>query len=240
MNDKWKKNLELIILFKMTPDEAKAYKLSLLYQEISKQVFPNHHHLVRQKKKISDPRKTFLFKCCYKLLNETKDKLKGNEYKFYIHAQMEVLKKITIDGEYPMISPNCLLGEKAWKRWLIWKNKFNYSNKKAEETESALSNLNLTNKIKSELRKTKKVLQEKFQGNINIKESLESGIILHWVSAKVISPYFLILSPTIKKWIKEKETSYIEIFSIDSLIYLKDITPDIENYFKELFKNEYI
>ena len=115
------KDLERIIKYNMTPEEAKAYKLTIIYRKTAEKVFPDYHHYKVGK---GDPRKSTLFKYCYKLIRETEDKLKYSEYRLYIKAQLDVMKAITQNDEYTLINPNCLTGKKAWARGCVWKKHY--------------------------------------------------------------------------------------------------------------------
>ena len=61
--------LDAIVEHNMTPIEAKAVKIGIIWMKLSKEVFPNYNHM-RVKK--GDPRKSALFRYCYKLIKETK------------------------------------------------------------------------------------------------------------------------------------------------------------------------
>jgi len=63
-------DLELIIKYKMNDMESKAYKIALIWQEECRKEIPNEQYI--RLKKNSDPRKSILFKHCYKLAKETK------------------------------------------------------------------------------------------------------------------------------------------------------------------------
>lgn len=212
--------LELILTYKMTELEAKAFKICLMWQDLCKKEFPNERHVKISKDK--DPRKTTLFKYCYKLVRETKTLLDSDkEYYIYIAAQLQMLKLMK-DGEiHALIEPQILVGDKAWKRWKLWKRKFD---KKLNEikTSSELGLVTSPRLIKIELKKTHEFLKNKKKNEIK-KEDFE-----RWVSNKLISPYYVVLSDFAKK--------YVSSFSYD--LYRPSITPEIEEFYKKEFKDE--
>ena len=113
--------LERILKYDMSPEEAKAYKLCLLWDSICQKEMPNYKF--SKSKASGDPRKSLLFRYCYKLLKETKGLIGDKDYRLYITAQIHVLCSIT-DGEvHALISPQCLTGDKAWRRWKLWKER---------------------------------------------------------------------------------------------------------------------
>ena len=241
---KRKKDLELVARFKMTPDEAKAYKISLLYRDIAKQTFPDDYIFPdehwKKSKKVVDPRTTFLFKCCYKLLQE--NKLKGNEYKLYIKAQMDILKSITKDGEHPLVDPRCLISEQAWKRWLVWRKKYDELRlMKAQSVEDTFKGEDYSSTIKDALLDTKKLLTEKVEEltKEKMRQSIESRAMMRWYALRLVSPYYIVLSPLVADWLMENKYDFFDAFQRDEDLYLKDINDDLKKFFKEAFSHEF-
>ncbi len=71
--------LEPVFEWNMTQLEAKAFKLALMWDKLSKQELPNYKHAKFKKK--GDPRKSMLFKYCYKLAKETNGLMEDYEYR---------------------------------------------------------------------------------------------------------------------------------------------------------------
>ena len=112
-------NLEVILKYKMDEMEIKAYKICLIWQKLCAEVFPNERFTKLNLEK--DPRKTNLFKYAYKLIKETKGFLSDDkEYYFYVLAQLQTLKHLEENNIHPLIEPQILVGDKAWKRWKRW------------------------------------------------------------------------------------------------------------------------
>jgi hypothetical protein len=215
--------LELIIKYKMTDLEAKAYKICLMWQDLCKREFPNEHHVKISKNK--DPRKTTIFKYCYKLARETKGLLSGDkEYYLYITAQLQIMKLMT-DGEiHALIEPQILVGEKAWKRWKIWKKKYDKKIKSIQTAED-MGIKTSKNKIKIELRKTHDFISK--NGKMNEDD------FKNWNLSGQISPYYLALSPIAQKIMNENNIKF------DRELYRPSITPEIEDFFRKEFSHEF-
>lgn len=217
--------LEFIFQYKMNKEEAKAWKIAILFINLVNKYFPDYKHQLRIPKK--DPRKSELFKHCYKLMKSTD--LQDQEFRIYISAQLQILKAIELkDGIHPLILPSIITGPKAWNRWLLWKRKYDKVEYKTEIfTED-------TKKIILALKETKSFLMSKFELNKqNIEKSLENRTLYRWCALGLISPYFLALSPTINK------DSLLEKFTIDVALYEKNITPEVRQAFKDEFSFEY-
>jgi hypothetical protein len=215
MND-----LELILKYNMTELEAKAFKICLMWLDLCKKEFPNERHINISKNK--DPRKTTLFKYCYKLVRETKGLLSNDkEYYIYIVAQLQMLKLMKEGNIHALIEPQILVGDKAWKRWKLWKRRFD---KKLNEIKTAVDVGLITSprQIKIELKKTLEFLKKKDISSIK-KEDFE-----RWVSNSTISPYYVALSKFAQK--------FIDNFDFD--LYKPSITPEIEEFYKKEFKHE--
>lgn len=222
------KDLEPIIKYKMNEMEAKAYKIALVWQDECKRELPKEQ-CVRLKLN-SDPRKSTLFKYCYKLAKEMKGILQDNEIPLYVRAQLQVLKSIKEGGVHALIEPHCLVGEKAWKRWKFWKYRYN---KKLERTltsdEARVSTKQ--SKIESEIKSSYSFLKKmgclEFENMKLNKEKIET-----WVNTGELSCFYIVLSPWISKLIGDS-------LDVDKKYYRSSITPSIESTFRQLFTHEF-
>jgi len=222
MND-----LELIIKYKMNDLEATAFKLTLLYEELCKKEFPNERHVKISKDK--DPRKTTLFKYCYKLARETKGIFKEKDYKLYILAQLQILRLAKEGNIHALIEPQILVGEKAWKRWKIWKRIYDKKINKIKNSQE-LGILTSESKIKIELKSTLLFLKN---NNCLHKDYFSKNInnIKRWIKTGKISPYYVVLSPVMVDIINE--------IDFDISMYRPSITPNLEKYFRQEFIHEF-
>jgi hypothetical protein len=213
----------------MSKDEAKAWKIAIMYTELAKKYFPDYKHVKIGK---GDPRKTNLFRHCYKLVRECDSLLEDYEYKLYITAQLQILKNIDLGENQALVSPNILVGTKAWKRWLVWKKRFNQNVKVSEEKPKTTSN-----KVFSDLQDTKKFLMSKFSelNKQSIIDSLKNRNIFRWCALGLVTPYYLALSPTVAEWIRETGTNLLESFTIDMSFYRGAVNEELQEYFKSEF-----
>lgn len=212
--------LNTIAQYDMNQEEATAYKLACLYQSIAQKVFPDYFHYRFGK---SDPRKTSLFKYCYKLLQDTKEKLNPAEYSLYIRAQMDIFKALAKDGDQPLVQPSCLVGEKAWNRWLVWKKHYEIKKKKFAAG-SDVVDVHKPEMVKHQIKSSHEFLVKRL-GNIEkIQEAISDKRMMLWVKTHQVSGYYAAASPLLRNL----------DFGIDLDYYRPGITPEIEKYFTSL------
>jgi hypothetical protein len=223
--DPMQNRYEVMMQYQMSPLEAKSYKLSCLYNDLLKEMFPTYASYKTSK---GDPRKTNIFKYCYKLAKETP--LKDNELWMYVKAQFDIMKSLEKNGFMPLIQPNCLVGEKAWKRWLVWKKK--YQQKLQQPKENILD---IDKKfILSSLFHTKKFLEKRI-GTLEkekIIDLLDKNTLQLWISTQQVCGYFVVLCETLDSWLKSKNLEH-SIFNLDFEQYKKNIDKEIINFYKE-------
>jgi hypothetical protein len=218
-------DLELILEYGLSNDEALSYKLALIWVEYCEKEFPGYK-FIRLKK--GDPRKSILFKYCYKLVQETKGLLPLSDYRLYIIAQLRTLKEIKEGEVHALIDPIILVGKRAWWRWKSWKKLYD---KKIEYTaESGVFASEF--KVMKELDSTKEFLEKRgLTTKESILKALHDGLLPKWVYTQKVSPYYIVLSKSLNN-----ENKLNEIMNIDLNVYRCAITPKIREYFKEMFK----
>lgn len=202
--------LQLVRKYKMTKEEAKAFKIALLFIELYKKNFPNHRKFTNFNK--GDPRKSITFKYARKLLLE--NKLKDDEYRNYILAQFHLFKK---NSTNPLVTETCLIGEKAWRRWLFWKKLY----KENTEKPQIINIDHKTEKVLLELENSRKFLQNK-----SLEKLLESKEIFKLCTLGEISPYYL-FHPKIQEWISKNNINLLDEFVIDLEFFRNGITSEI-------------
>lgn len=231
-------DLEAILKYNMSELEAKAYKIALLWQDFSQKEFPNYKHTKLRKN--GDPRKSLLFKYCYKLIKETQGLIKDEEYRLYVLAQLQILK--TVSYETARIDPHSLCGDKAWRRWKKWKRiyeqkKLEFDNSTIEKSDELKASKSV---IEKDLRKTKQFLTQRFGQTPscqNIYQAMHDHTMIRWVIMDRISPYYLLLSPCVKSTIGDKTLNEFFLFDLD--VYKKSIDDKVEKLFKEIFDYEF-
>jgi len=216
--------------------ESKAFKISLMWEDYCKREFPNERCTCLPKKK--DPRKSILFKYCYKLAKETLGIIPDNEYRLYVIAQLQVLKSLKKDGVHGMIAPQILTGPQAWKRWKYWKFIYNQRMAQVPDVESTKSNVNLP-KINKDFNTTKNFLAAKIKPlTINgLETKIEDLSLIRWVLTEKVTPLYIILSP----WVRSKVTLKIieNNFNIDLAMHRPKITKEVEDLFEKVFDYEF-
>ena len=220
-------NLDPILNYSMSEIEARAYKLCLLWEKIMDKELPDYHKNRITNRK-GDPRGALIFKYCYKLANETKGLIADEDYKLYILAQVQMLKSYSDGTVHALIEPPCLVGDKAWMRWQIWKSKFDKVQKGSDyhnETDDVSENIV---QIVVDLKNTKEFLDKNCK---NIEESIKNRDIVKWASFGRVSPYYLILSPLVARYMPNLE----DTFSYDIEIYKKSITENVKREFNKIF-----
>lgn len=227
--------LDAILDFEMNELEAQAYKLTLLWVELSHKIFPNYKH---GKLKAGNPMKSAIFRQCHKLAREKQGILEEKDYKLYITAQLDILRKINLNNAHPMIDVGCLTSPQAWKRWKLWKKKYDQSTQTVSE---AGSDFKIANpKVIEILHRTKEFLFQQASGQPTL-EIMEKWIAAkdfqRWINLGKISPYYLVLSPFAQKLCKIEE---FEKINFDPLHYKNSLTSDVEFLFKELFPYEFL
>lgn len=218
---------EFILKYKMSPLEIKALNIAFLWEKYCNLEFPNERHAKLRKN--TDPRKSTLFKYCYKLAKEIKNIIPDEEIKLYVKSQLQILKLINDGKIHSLIEPQILVGDKAWKRWTLWKKSYDKKINKHLNYEQ-LGIATSVSKIKVLLNKDFEFLNKNKCQNIKIfKEMVEDKSFERWISNGQISPYYLILSPR----------TYNLINLIDIKLYRPSITIKVEEFFKEKFNHEF-
>jgi hypothetical protein len=130
-----------------------------------------------------------------------------------------------------LIEPHCLVGDKAWKRWKLWRYRLKKTLGKIP-TADDIGIYSKTPKIIAELNSDFKFIAkmncDKFD-NMKIKKI----DIVRWLNSGELSFYYAVLSPWIRKIFS------IEDLNFDQVYYRSSINPEIEKFFKEKFYYEF-
>ena len=220
-------DVDPIIVYQMNDMEIMAYKTGLLWVEQSHKHFPKHKHSNGFPKK-GDPRKSTLFRYCYKLVKDSRGILPEEEINLYIIAQLSILK--VFQANSPLVDPNCLVGDKAWIRWKIWKKKFDAKQKGQTSKDVGLDKFSNA-EIKKDLNKTKQFFLGKFSGEPKEEQIMMAATdIDRWLFLEKISPFYALLSPWAKK--------YCKFDKVDLQLYRNSVNLQAEKDFKEIFGYE--
>ena len=236
MNETWKFVSEK---YKMDDLESKANCCCWLWIEGLRKYFPDGRkvgmsmvpHCFVDKK---DPRKTLLFKFCYKFVRESQGILTDEEIPLYVKAQFDILRHLDRNHISVEISPNCLVGEKAWKRWKLWKYKYDAIVAKPSEIPEAIGPGAI--KAINGFEKTKEFIISKFGNSPTFEKYKESREeIIDWIKFGKISPYYIVVSPYLEKLIQPDD---LKKLNFDPNVYKPCILPEVMQKFKEIFPYE--
>lgn len=229
---------DAVFQWNMTPAEVDVYKLAVAYEQEFRKVFGSdadgQSYLRNRIPMRGDPRKSNLFRQCWRLRRETRGLLEPHEYRNYIKANLTIIK--LHNGH---VEPNCICGDKAWIRYKVWKRLYDQKMSDAGAVAPPPSVSSTSPKIIAEIDKTKKFLFERCEGEVSfdkIKNFVDSGIFKFWVASGKVSPYYAVLSPFLAR-----TGNLDQIFtgcSTSQAVILGKITDEIRNYFNHEYKHE--
>lgn len=224
-----------IFEWNMTPDEVKAFKFGCTWEEQTKKFFPDYQGIARFPRK-GDPRKCSLFKECWKLMRSTRGLLRPEEYKLYIIANLQILR-----ANKARVEPNALSGDKAWIRWIVWKNLYEIKSKKiAGQQHQDEGDVEINPVVVKELALTKKFLYEKCEGEPSfqkIKKYVDGVQMKTWINSGKVSQYYIVLSP----WIaKAADRAKLESkYQFDFTLIDSKSTLEVRRHFEKDFAHEF-
>jgi hypothetical protein len=231
--------LQTILEYRMTVDEGEVFHIALTYEQEYRKLFADEadgQSIRRNSIPLrTDPRRSNLFRQCWKLRRETRGLIEQTEYRNYIRANLFIIK-----ANKGHVEPNCVTGDRAWIRYKVWKRKYDKKIAEANEKTPPPSVSTTSPKIIIEIDRTKKFLFERCAGQPTyekISKFVETGFFRLWVSTGKISSFYLALSPFIEK---TNQKDYLFSFSNSSefLIHEK-LTQEIKDYFKHEYAYEF-
>jgi hypothetical protein len=229
----------MILRYGLSSHEARACKIQFIFIEQVHKVFPEAVGFRYPK---YDPRKTYAFKFCYKLLRTTQHKIRDIDYPLYVRAQLDIIKINTKRTEKePDISIRCLVGKQAWNRWLVWKKIYDYRlHKRAKTAKEAGVDANEHERVVMTLASDKKFLVKRLKSltKDTTQKAVSDRLIPRWVATKQLSPYYALLSPILRTWLEERNLTIEDVFRIDFGFYRPGITNEIQNHFSHEFAHE--
>lgn len=224
----------MLLQWDMTPEEKEVCSYAILYVNEFRKLYNNNcdGETVRRNSlpKKNDPRKSSVFRHCWKMKRETRGLLESHEYKNYIYANLLIIK---LNKGY--IQPNCICGDKAWMRYKVWKRLYD---RKLEEKNAILPQNKINNAILSDIDRTKKFIFEQCKGEVSkekIVNFINQGKFVLWTAKGNVSPYYVVMSPFFENIDIKNMTGN------SSLSVIKEkITKEIKNYFESEFKHEFL
>lgn len=224
------KELEPIIKYRMDAMESKAYKIALMWQDECRREIPGEPHARISPK--SDPRKTTLFKYCFKLARETSGILAEPDLLLYVRAQIQILKDIKDGDVHALIEPHCLVGDKAWRRWKVWKARYDKKMSIPAGNPAAPPKPS-EGKIRAEISSTLDFLSR--MGCLDLDSMYgRKDDLVRWIRGGEVSCFWAVLSP----WARKVLGEHAEV-GFDHVYYRSATSPDTEAHFREVFAHEF-
>jgi hypothetical protein len=231
---------DAIFEWSMTAPETEAFKLAVLYEQEFQKLFGGTENIDGQGyrrntiPKRGDPRKSDLFRQCWKLRRETRGLLTADQYINYVKANLAILK---INNSH--VSPNAICGDKAWMRWKVWERWYNQKMAEKACVAPPPSVSTTDPKIVREIDRTKKFLFERCDGeptSEKVRGFIESGFFKFWLTSGKASIYYVIMSPYTQSYIENLAVTC----SFDPLLYKEKITSEVRDYFHYEFNHEFV
>ncbi len=187
--------------YEMTEEETQAYQLALLWMKKTPEYFPGARlgpgNKLRTK---GDPRKSALFKCMIRMIRRTRGMVALEDLKHYIIAQLWICSKNNEEGEC-YVTPQMTAGDAAWKRWKVYEKLL----KQARERRAGNANPSEENIsmeiIRSDLNISLKFLNKQVE-EVDpqfLEDHFKNGDLDKWLKFGFVRPYFVALSPTLRR-----------------------------------------
>ena len=233
-----RKNKMSITKYKFDSEEEASYKLAQKWIELCQKYFPNYQHTHKKGFNLTaNPKKSIIFKICYKLRRETKGLIDEADYLLYIRAQLEILKVQSQKNPLVSIEPACLIGDQAWKRWKLWKKKYDDKLKTKDFSKKTVSQSKVgTSKAIQGIVVSREFISNNIGKNPTIQDYIKNEKALYnWINFGKISPYYLAISPYIKTMFTEEDFRRL---NFDLKVYQECITEEVLKVFDKLFSYE--
>jgi hypothetical protein len=146
------------------------------------------------------------------------------------------MKHINNGDIHALVDPGILHGEKAWKRWMLWKKQYDKAMERPETAKEKGVDKANPSIVRFDLADTRKFLIGKLGENYTKKDLIplvQDRSIVGWTTLGKISPYYLVLSPFLADVLRPED------FSIDLKIYKEQSSTELETVFREMFPNEF-
>lgn len=229
-------DFDSIFQWNMDALEVEAFKLAVCYEKTFRKIFGSETDgqtlRMNSLPKRSDPRKSNLFRHCWKMRRETRGLIEGEEYKNFIHANIIIIK--LNNGR---IQPNCICGDKSWIRYKVWKRRYDVKMAELNSVAPPPSVSTTNPKIIAEIDRTKKFLFERCEGEVSIDKIngfINNGIFKFWVASGKVTPYYVLLSPFIKT-----SDELLSGLGSSAGVFRDKLTTEVKDYFAYEFKHEY-
>ena len=217
MKEIFRTSTDQLLKLSADADMSFAYRLLIYYLNCEYHYFPNYNHT--KFNDLKPVKNQSAFKYLLKFVKDKKDIFEtSSEYFIFIKAQIEIAK--LLEHQNPIIHPSLLIGEKAEKRYFVWKKKMENKKMITKTIER-----NLEEKfISSAFDKTISALKDTLGDNFTYENFLKNiRRILLQIRAKQIDPLWCFCS----EWINQlPEEIKNEIVSLTECERYKDYNVD--------------
>lgn len=168
-------------------DHHRAVILMIHWLDLLPNVFP---HMISRPDPEKDPRRTHLFKCCLKAIQILGPKFPESSLRIFAKSQLQMLR--AVEGNFVVVTPECLCGAKAKDRFELWK-------KKLEEKTVGISAKIPQEEVTADLGNVLALLKNSHKAVVargGMKKILENRErVARWAKVKVIEPLYIYLHP---------------------------------------------
>lgn len=224
---------ELIARYSLVGLEARAVRLMHEWCSAVEKMLPGH---AKPSVGRGDPRRTHFFKVCYKMCRETEAFIPESEHPLYVRAQIDILRSIKLRKGHANVDVVCLAGDRAWRRWKVWKKK--YDGLVAMRTPKADERVPKAPmpKVSAALRKTREYLRR--SGRLPMTPDSAAamrsdGSLAVALNAGLVSPYYLVLSPSCRGLLSSPGG-----LGFDVEVYSASLDESAVKLFEEVFPDE--
>lgn len=176
-----------ILSHNLTGDHRRAVILMIHWLDLLPNIFP---HMISRPDPEKDPRRTHLFKCCLKAIQILGPKFPESSLRIFVKSQLQMLR--AVEGDFVVVTPECLCGIKARDRFELWK-------KKLEEKTVGISAKTSQEEVAIDLGNLLALLRNSHRAVVargGMKKILENREKLaRWAKVKVIEPLYIYLHP---------------------------------------------
>lgn len=230
---------DAIFQWNMTNEEVEAYKLAVCYEKEYRRLFGEtaDGQAIRRNSlpRRSDPRKSNLFRHCWRMRRETRGLLESSEYRNYIVGNLTILQI-----QKGLVQPNVICGDKAWVRYKVWKRKYDAKLAEAGAIAPPPSTSTTSPKLIQQIDKTKKWLFERCDGAATfdkIKDFIDKGVFRFWVMTGKVSQYYVVLSPFVTK--ATDVDQFAEACGFSAALMRERCTQEVKDYFSHEYRHEH-
>ena len=187
--------------YEMNEEETQAYQLALLWSKKVVEYFPEARIGPGNKLRATgDPRDSSLFKYMIRMIRRTRGLVAPTELKHYMMAQLWICKVNNDQGE-AYVSPQMTAGDAAWKRWKVYEKMMKKVKESRQATETE-EDQNVSMETVDYDLKTSAAYLAKYVPEVTpqfLEQRQEKGDIAKWLKFGFIRPYFVALSPTLRR-----------------------------------------